>query len=182
MPNYRRNRIMGGTYFFTVVTKDRRACLCEERLRNVLRDAITHVRVSLPFEIDAWVLLPDHLHCLWTLPRGDHDYPTRWRLIKTWVTQHGTSAGKLMEARKNSDKKGRESLWQPRYWEHTIRDDEDFASHCDYIHFNPVKHGLSERPSDWPYSTFHRFVAAGIYPHDWASGGTPLLAENAGME
>lgn len=101
------------------------------------------------------VVLPDHLHCLWTLPPGDADFPTRWRLIKTWFTKHHGVEGVT------------EAVWQPRYWEHQVRDEADFAHHADYIHYNPVKHGLVESPRDWPYSSFRRHVDAGVYPANW---------------
>jgi len=153
MPSYRRNRVPGGTYFFTLVARDRRPWLCEARSREALRIAIEEVRRDRPFRIDAWVLLPDHLHCLWTLPPGDADYSTRWRQIKTKVTLR-------LVARE---------LWQDRFWEHTVQDDRDLEAHAAYIHYNPVKHGLCKSPREWPYSTFARFVRAGLYPGDWAA-------------
>jgi putative transposase len=153
MPSYRRNRLPGGSYFFTLVTHARRRWLCEPEARAAFRAAIEEVRRARPFRIDAWVLLPDHLHCLWTLPPGDADYSTRWRLVKTKV----------------SIRLARPSLWQDRFWEHTLRDARDLEAHAAYIHYNPVKHGLCARPADWPYSTLGRFVAAGLYPPDWAT-------------
>lgn len=154
MPNYRRARVPGGSYFFTLVSHDRRPVLTGENVRVALREAVQAVRDEHPFFVEAWVLLPDHLHCIWRLPEGDADYSLRWAKIKR-LTRHrlGMSA--------------EENLWQPRYWEHCIRDENDFARHIDYIHWNPVKHGLVRCAADWPYSTFHRFVAVGIYPGNW---------------
>lgn len=154
MSNYRRARIPGGSYFFTLVSNDRRSVLTGENVRMALRTAVQAVREEHPFSVEAWVLLPDHLHCLWRLPEGDSDYALRWAQIKR-LTRH----------RLGIPPEGK--LWQPRYWEHCIRDENDFARHVDYTHWNPVKHGLVRCAADWPYSTFHRFVAAGIYPADW---------------
>ena len=169
MPSYRRSKAPGATYFFTVNTYHRRPHFAHELARAALRDAIRSIRASHPFEIDAWILLPDHLHCLWTLPDGDADFSLRWSLIKRHVSKlcAGTmvNARLLTTAQRKNDEAG---FWQRRFWEHQIRDDEDFARHADYIHWNPVKHGHAKRPADWPYSTFHRFVERGVYPANWA--------------
>jgi len=171
MPDYRRNRIPGGTYFFTVNLRDRRLDLLVRHI-DVLRGAVRQTRRQLPFHIDGWVVLPDHMHCLWTLPEGDSDFPERWRRIKAAFTralpdtEH--SSGKL--------RKGERGVWQRGYWEHTIRDDADYAAHMDYIHFNPVRHGLTESPGEWPFSSFRRCVAAGLYPAAWL-GGSPEPVE-----
>lgn len=154
MPNYRRCRTPGGVYFFTVVAAEREPVFTREVTRAALRTAIQTVKREQPFHIEAWVLLPDHLHCLWRLPQGDADFPLRWAKIKR-LTRH------------NLELSSGAKLWQPRYWEHFIRDENDFACHLDYIHWNPVKHGLVHRAADWPYSTFHRFVTAGVYSVDW---------------
>jgi putative transposase len=161
MSNYRRTRVPGGNYFFTLVAHDRRPVLVNENVRVALRAAVQAVRDEHPFSVEAWVLLPDHLHCLWRLPEGDADYSLRWAKIKR-LTRHqlGMTAG--------------EKLWQPRYWEHCIRDENDFARHADYIHWNPVKHGLVRCAADWPYSTLHRFVAAGLYPENWGAADAGL--------
>ena len=154
MSNYRRARVPGGSYFFTLVAHDRRPVLTGENVRAALRSAVQAVRDEHPFIVEAWVLLPDHLHCLWRLPEGDADYSMRWAKIKRLTRHHlGMSAG--------------EKLWQPRYWEHCIRDESDFARHADYIHWNPVKHGLVRCAADWPHSSFRQFVAAGRYPENW---------------
>jgi putative transposase len=163
MPDYRRNRIPGATYFFTVNLRDRRSRLLVARV-DTLREAVRGVRRQLPFGINAWVVLPDHMHCLWTLPEGDSDFPDRWRRIKTAFSKSVPDAERRPPVRL---RKGGRGIWQRGYWEHTIRDDGDYAAHMDYIHFNPVKHGLAEKPGDWPFSTFRQCVAAGLYPPEW---------------
>lgn len=168
MSRYRRAAVAGGSYFFTVVTYRRQPILCDVAVREALRAAITTVRASRPFTIDAWVLLPDHLHCIWTLPEGDADFSTRWMLIKRLVSLACRDVYRRTDLLNDSKQKHREStLWQRRFWEHHLRDDDDFNRHMDYVHFNPVKHGLVTTPTAWPHSTFHRYVAAGIYPADW---------------
>jgi putative transposase len=167
MPDYRRNRVPGGTFFFTVNLRDRRAGLLVAQI-DTLREAVRQARARAPFHIDAWVVLPDHMHCLWTLPEGDADFPGRWWAIKTAFSKSvpaGERRSLVMQSR------GERGIWQHRYWEHTIRDDRDYAVHMDYTHFNPVKHGLVEHPGDWPYSSFHRCVAGGLYPAAWLGGG-----------
>ena len=166
MPDYRRNRVPGGTFFFTVNLLDRRSNLLVTNI-DALRDAVRRVRARAPFHINAWVVLPDHMHCLWTLPQDDADFPGRWRAIKTGFTKSlpiGEPRSPVMTRR------GERGIWQRRYWEHTIRDDRDFAAHMDYTHFNPVKHGLVAHPADWPHSSFRRCVASGMYPADWRGG------------
>lgn len=166
VPNYRRSNTAGATYFFTVTTMRRQPVLTEEPFRNALRDAIRQIQATHPFDIDAWVLLPDHLHCLWTLPEGDAGFALRWSKIKRLVSQQcGIHANGASSASRTMRRES--SLWQRRFWEHQIRDDCDFERHADYIHWNPVKHGLAERAADWPYSTFHRFVRNGAYAADW---------------
>lgn len=152
MSDYRRLRIPGGCYFFTVNLEDRRSDLL---VRNVdaLREAVRSVRRARPFRIDAFVVLPDHLHAVWTLPDGDEDFPTRWRLIKKAFSRRLPAGEPRSPSRR---RRGEREIWQRRYWEHAIRDERDFAAHVDYVHINPVKHGLAETPSDWPYSTVHR--------------------------
>ncbi len=185
MPNYRRNFVKGGTWFFTVVTYNRCPWLCDDDSRKVLREGIEKVRQKHPFTIDAWVLLPEHLHCIWTLPEGDADFSVRWRLIKTYVTKHlgnarcDTPAANTPYIVKSASRERRKEQyrWQRRFWEHTIRDQEDYNRHCDYIHFNPVKHELCAHPKDWEYSTFHRFVENDWYSFDWAE--EPELDEDA---
>lgn len=158
----------GGTYFFTLVTYRRQNWLCTEVARAGLREAITKTRVAYPFTMDAFVLLPNHLHCIWTLPKYDSDYATRWRLIKTYFTKNYADKLELNSCINASRQKRQEkNLWQRRFWEHVIRDEEDFTRHCDYIHYNPVKHGLCDAPQQWQYSSFHRFVSKGFYAESW---------------
>lgn len=137
--------------------------------RSILREAIDTVRKGSPFRIDAMVLLPDHVHCIWTLPHTDTDYSTRWRKIKErftrkWLRSHGrehsVTTGQFF--------KGQRGVWQSRFWEHTIRDENDFNAHMDYIHYNPVKHGYVRCPHDWRWTSFHRCVREGLYAIDWA--------------
>jgi len=160
---YRRNFVAGGTYFFTATLADRTSQALTVHI-EALRDAIRATRNTQPFTIDAIVILPDHLHLVMTLPEDDADYPNRWRLIKRRFTDAVKTSGTDVARRENGDV----ALWQRRYWEHTIRDEKDFERHVDYIHFNPVKHGLVGRVSDWPHSSFHRYVREGILPEDWA--------------
>ena len=172
MSRYRRSHVPGATYFFTVVSYRRQVILCEPSIREALRAAIVSVRRRRPFTIDAWVLLPDHLHCIWTMPLGDMDYATRWGMIKRQVSVQCREDYQRPEWITASKRKHREStIWQRRYWEHQIRDDRDFARHVDYVHYNPVKHGLCHQAVDWPYSTFHRYMGRGIYSVDWGGAG-----------
>jgi putative transposase len=164
MTNYRRNFLAGGSFFFTVNLAERRLCLLTAHI-DLLRRAFRDVRRSHPFDIEAIVILPDHLHTVWTMPEGDADFALRWRLIKTTFSR-GLPTGERVSASRAD--KGERGVWQRRYWEHTLRDEEDFARHVDYIHFNPVKHNHVSRVRDWPYSSFHRMVRLGAYPLDWA--------------
>ena len=163
---YRRAFVQGGSYFFTVVTHRRRPLFSSPDAVDVLRRAFRNVRATRPFRLEAMVVLPDHLHCIWTLPPGDCDFATRWRLIKTWFTKHCDPALRQVGGDPGSAKSG-QPIWQHRYWEHLLRDEKDFIHHLEYIHFNPVRHGLAASPAAWPYSSFHAFVKAGIYGEDW---------------
>ena len=168
MPEYRRQRVPSGTYFFTVNLQDRGSQLLTRQI-DALRHAVRAARTRSPFHIDAWVVLPDHMHCVWTLPPNDTDYSGRWRAIKKAFSksipadEHRTATQRARAER---------GIWQRRFWEHTIRDDQDYAAHVDYVHFNPVKHGWAPEPAAWPYSSFHRAVAQGLYPPNW--GASPL--------
>lgn len=174
MPNYIRTDTPGATYFFTVVSHLRRPVLVSDEVRAALRYAIDEVRRDRPFDLLAWVLLPDHLHCIWRLPDGDADYSTRWSAFKRLTTQKSGSKRSAAGSRASR----RESLlWQRRFWEHQIRDDADMARHIDYVHWNPVKHGVVKRVADWPYSTFHRYVKEGIYSPGW--GGDAKIMDRA---
>jgi putative transposase len=171
MPNYRRLFIPGGTYFFTVVTYKRRPFLTDTLARDCLHLAIETIRTDWSFAMPAIVLLPDHLHAIWTLPEGDSNYPIRWSLIKRKFTQLYIQAGGKEFFRSGSRRKRKErGIWQRRYWEHAIDDEKDLERHFDYIHYNPVKHGLVSSPSDWPWSSFQRYVREGFYSVNWGSG------------
>jgi len=170
MPNYRRAAVGGGTYFFTVVTYRRQHFLCDDAVRSALRTAIRDVRKTHPFDIDAWVLLPDHLHCIWTLPPGDADFGKRWGLIKRYVSQHCGHLKRDHWLTESKQHRRESTLWQRRFWEHQIRDEWDLCHHFDYIHFNPVKHGHVVRVADWAFSSFHRYREMGVYSLDWAGG------------
>jgi REP-associated tyrosine transposase len=179
---YRRTRIPGATCFFTLVTHRRRALFRAPEAVVTLEEATAAVRARHPFEIEAQVILPDHLHALWTLPEGDADYSTRWRLIKSRFTR---AYGHLANGSARSDSrraKGEQSVWQRRFWEHVIRNGHDFNTHLDYIHYNPVAHGLVAAPSDWPHSTFAKWVALGAYEPDWGSDEMPKLPDWIGGE
>jgi putative transposase len=166
MPDYRRNRVPGGTYFFTVNLLQRNRSLLTDHI-DLLRNAVRTTRRAKPFHIDAWVVLPDHMHCIWTLPAGDTDFAARWKAIKIAFSKALPSTESLSAVRLA---KGERGIWQRRYWEHTIRDERDYAAHMDYVHINPVKHGHVARVAEWPYSSFHRLVEAGVYAPDWAGG------------
>jgi len=164
MPEYRRHRVPGGTYFFTLALNDRRTDLLVREI-TALRAAVGRTRQLHPFQIDAWVVLQEHMHAIWTLPEGDTDYSLRWTLIKRWFSA-AIPTGETRSASRAA--KGERGIWQRRFWEHTVRDPNDFTRHVDYVHFNPVKHGLVARAADWPHSSFRRAVARGDYPADWA--------------
>jgi putative transposase len=163
MVRYRRNFLPGGTYFFTVTLSDRRSDALV-RYIDALRAAFDTARRERPFVIEAVVVLPDHLHAILTLPSNDADYPARWRRIKGHFSRTLVDTEIGLERRRN----GELALWQRRFWEHTVRDENDFSRHVDYIHFNPVKHGLVQCVRDWPHSSFHRYVREGVLSDDWA--------------
>ncbi len=171
MPDYRRYRVPGGCYFFTVNLLERFPNDTLVRHVDLLRGVVRDVRRRWPFRIDGWVVLPDHLHCIWTLPAGDADFTTRWRLIKAGFAKHLPKTEHRSRVRVSRCERG---IWQRRFWEHTIRDERDYASHMDYLHFNPVKHGHVRRVVDWPYSSFARCVERWIYPYDWAGAGNDM--------
>ena len=179
MPEYRRADIPGATYFFTVTTHRRQELLTDPRCRESLRNAIDKVRLEMPFDILAWVLMPDHLHTVWRLPQNDKDFSLRWSLIKQHVTRDCAAWLPRQHLPASRDKRSEGSLWQRRFWEHLIRDETDLSRHLDYIHYNPVKHGYVANAADWPYSTFHRFVKEGTYPEDW--GGIVEANDGKGL-
>jgi putative transposase len=168
MPEYRRSRVEGGTYFFTVVTYNRLPILTTTEARKLLRSAWENVRERFPFTSDALCLLPDHIHCIWILPEGDANFSVRWKEIKRLFTRSYLSAVGPGETRNASRlSRGEAAIWQRRFWEHTIRDEKDLNHHRDYIHYNPVKHGLVQNVSAWPWSSFHRYVRTGYYERGW---------------
>jgi putative transposase len=178
MPDYRRAREPGGTYFFTVVTFDRLPILTSPQNREILRFAWKDVQTRHPFETVAVCLLPDHLHAIWRLPVGDSDYPMRWKEIKRIFTReyirHGGEDGTRNESRQ---KQGEAAIWQRRYWEHTFYDENDLNTHIDYVHYNPLKHGLVKQVSDWQWSTFHQYEKKGVYPANWGGEADVSLME-----
>jgi putative transposase len=173
MTDYRRNFMPGGSFFFTVNLADRQLSLLTEHI-NELRAVFQEIRDRHPFTIDAMVVLPDHLHAVWTLPEGDADFAMRWRQIKSAFSRGLPAVEQISGSRAA---KGERGIWQRRYWEHTIRDENDFMRHIDYIHINPVKHGLVTRVMDWPHSSFHRVVKLGVYPEDWAGDVAELVGD-----
>ena len=166
MTAYRRNWVPGGSYFFMVNLADRSLRLLIENV-DALRAAFREARRCNPFVVEAIVVLPDHLHCILTLPPGDADFATCMKMIKASFSRSLPRSGRRSSSR---IAKGERGIWQRRYWEHTLRDERDWERHVDYIHYNPVRHGHAKRVSDWPYSSFHRFVRLGILPVDWGSG------------
>ncbi|MBS0581936.1 MAG: transposase [Proteobacteria bacterium] len=169
MRRYVRAKIEGGTYFFTVNLAQRRdSHLLIDRI-DALRDAFRTTRRAHPFDIDAIVVLPEHLHTIWTLPEGDTDFSTRWSLIKARFSRVIEPEEQISASRLRRRERG---IWQRRYYEHVIRDEADFSRHVDYIHWNPVKHGWVERVADWPHSSFHQYVRQGWLPANWAVSET----------
>lgn len=166
MRTYTRAKVPGGVYFFTVNLAERRGNDLLVRHIAALREAFRLTQRDHPFEMEAVVILPDHLHCLWRLPSHDADFPTRWRLIKARFSRLIEPGERVSASR---SRKGERGIWQRRYWEHVIRDERDYARHMDYIHYNPVKHGWTQRVRDWPHSSFHRLVERGVYPADWTA-------------
>ena len=170
---YRRAKIGGGTFFFTVTLADRSSDLLVRRIDH-FRDVYRTVQEAHPFKTVAICVLPDHLHAIWSLPKDDSDFPLRWRLIKSGFSRALPAGSQRSRSKTGKREKG---IWQRRYWEHAIRNAADLARHVDYIHFNPVKHGHVSRVVDWPYSSFHRYVERGVLPTDW--GGDVQEIEGA---
>jgi putative transposase len=172
MVEYRRPGIAGGTYFFTVNCAERRGIRTLTDNIEALRQSLRKVKSRHPFSIDAVVVLPEHLHCILTLPSGDGDFKTRWALIKAGFSR---SLPPVERRSKSRMARGERGVWQRRYWEHLVRDEEDFERHIAYIHWNPVKHGWVTRVQDWPYSSFHAYVKRGLYSEDWSSGPEGII-------
>jgi len=211
MAEYRRFYQSGGSYFFTVVTYNRMPILTTSENLSRLHQSFKHVMNQHSFTIEAMVILPDHLHCIWQLPPGDSDFSTRWRLIKRYFSitkdkpvnpvrmsstfQLDDSHGALnpvfalkgilssspiqapIEAGLRTrqavgfsngvTERGEKNIWQRRFWEHFLRDEEDWRRHIDYIHYNPVKHGYVQNPADWPHGSFQKALQEGLYPIGW---------------
>ena len=167
MPNYRRAFIPGGCWFFTANLLERRNTLLVDHI-DLLRAAVEKTHRRYPFVIYAVVVLPDHMHTVWTLPPGDADFSVRWRLIKSHFAKALPKQERLSAVRVARNERG---IWQRRFWEHFIRDEADYARHVEYCYINPLKHGLVTCVRDWPYSSFHRDVRAGVFPEDWAGDG-----------
>ena len=183
MPRHVRFRVGGGTYFLTLVTCGRAPILTTPTARAALRESLGAVRHRWPFDLDAVVLLPDHLHTVWTLPPGDTGYPTRVSRLKELFTRRFVAAGGAETAPTPSRVRKRErGVWQRRFWEHAVRDADDFKRCLDYLHYNPVKHGLVARVADYPWSSFHRWVAAGEHPPEWGEGPAPADVPGAEWE
>ena len=170
--DYRRAWCQGGTYFFTVNLLERSNSLLVEHNES-LKKNIRLVKQNHPFKIHSWVVLPDHMHCVIELPVNDSDFPLRLRLIKSGFSKSLPRNERISCTRK---RRGERGIWQRRYWEHLIRDENDYQAHMDYVHINPVKHGLVKKVVDWPHSTFHKLVEDGIYPIDWAGGDEESLS------
>ena len=156
MSEYRRIRIAGATYFFTLVTYKRSPFFKSKENIEILKRGIKHVQKKHHFKIDSICVLPDHIHLIMLLPENDKDYSVKIRLIKQYATMHI-----------NKQNLSKNLIWQPRFWEHTIRNDRDLELHRNYIHYNPVKHGYTMAPKDWEYSSFNSFVKKGFYEENW---------------
>ena len=168
MPEYRRAHIPGSSVFLTLITYQRQKIFLPLENIDRLRQACDLMMTEKPFTIDAAVILPEHIHFLWTLPPDDPDYSYRVRRMKVLFTRALRGVNNLPDDVCESRKKHRESdVWQRRFYEHTIRDEVDLRKHLDYLHFNPVKHGLVKCVHDWQYSSFHRGVRRGEYDVKW---------------
>ena len=165
---YRRSLVDGATYFFTVVTYKRRRILCNKENAGLIKEAFRYVQERHPFDVDAIVILPDHIHSIWTLPEKDSDFSTRWRMIKSYFTRRCRETYRKGRSPSRAEK-GEQGVWQRRFWEHRIKEDEDLVRHVDYIHYNPVKHGLTTSPVEWPHTSLHSYVERGIYESDWGA-------------
>ncbi len=168
MTEYRRAHVPGASWFFTVNLAERKGNDLLVRHIDDLRRAFRYVRENHPFRLEAVVVLPDHLHCAWTLPPGDSDFSMRWNLLKGYFSRAIEKGERVSQSRQKRRERG---LWQRRFWEHLLTDQADFNQHIDYIHWNPVKHGRVRQVADWPHSSFHEYVVRGVYPENWCSEG-----------
>ena len=172
---YRRAKIAGASYFFTVVTHERRPIFRNAGAVALFQSGVDRIRDRHPFDIDAFVILPDHIHTVWTLPDGDAEFSKRWRLIKEAFTKPFVRQTQPSELSASRRAKGEQAIWQRRFWEHLIRNEDDYAAHIDYIHYNPVRHGLTAAARDWPHSSFSEWVERGVYEPYWGSDEMPPL-------
>ncbi|BCG64069.1 MAG: transposase, IS200/IS605 family [Methyloprofundus sp.] len=168
MTQYRRIYTSGASWFFTVNLKHRQNNRLLVEQVDLLREAFLYVKQRKSYTINAVVIMPDHLHCIWTLPEGDTDYSGRWSLLKGYFSR-GIPKGEPIG--KSGIKRRERGIWQRRFWAHLLTDQGDFNIHFDYIHWNPVKHGWVEFVQDWSYSSFHRYVESGVYGIDWGHSG-----------
>lgn len=157
MSNYRHNRVPGRTFFFTVRLLDRSSSLLTEHI-SAFGEAIRQTRTRRPFHVDAWVVLPDHAHAIWTLPPGDADCAGRWRAVKIAFSKS------LRKASAASVNEG--AIWERHYLEHPVGGDDEYAALVDYVHTNPLRHACCAQAADWPWSSLHRFIAAGLIVPD----------------
>ena len=164
MTHYRHNRVPGGTFFFTVRLLDRSGCLLTDHI-SAFGEAIRQARSKKPFHVDAWVVLPDHAHSIWTLPPGDYDAASRWRAVKIAFTKALRKSGKPAASEC--------AIWERHYRDRLVASDEEYNALVDYVHNNPVRHGLCQRPADWPWSSLHRFVASGLIPPEHETFALP---------
>lgn len=179
MPHYRRHYVPGGTYFFTLVTLNRRPLFVTEAWRDLFFACIEKISGSLPFHTLAWVLMPDHYHAIWVMPSGDSDYSKRWRRIKEEFTKAFLKAGGVEQSQSPSrHRSGERGIWQRRFWEYTIRDEADLERCVDYIHCNPQHHGLVDQLLDWKWSSYHDFVQQGQYPKGWEGSNSTIKTTN----
>ena len=176
MRKYQRLRIAGGTYFFTVVTYQRQPLFADKAAVEIFHQEHDRVRLVHPFEIVAFVVLPDHIHTIWSLPDGDADYSTRWMLVKSGFSRRFAAMHpRKSPADASRERRREQTIWQRRFWEHSIRDAADLDAHLDYIHYNPVHHGLTTAPAAWPHSTFNKFVQCGRYEEWWGADAMPPM-------
>jgi putative transposase len=180
MPNYKRAYVNGGIYFFTVVTHHRVPVFCDDEKCAYLKRCFNDIARLYPFDTEAIVVLPDHIHTIWTLPENDDDFSNRWMLVKKQFSTHYSGMNTRL-INHSMSKKREQGIWQRRFWEHLIRNEEDFQLHCDYIHYNPVKHGLVSSPGLWEHSSFKQFVKKGYYPSNWGMM-EPLKLHNTNYE
>lgn len=180
MSRYIRSKIKGGVYFFTATTLNRQPILTKPPFIHALKSAIQTTQQIYPFHIDAWVVLPDHMHCIWTLPDTDDDYSKRWSIIKRKVSSTCMNHFQATLKSRSHSIRRESGLWQRRFWEHQIRNERDYQTHMDYIHWNPVKHGLVQSVRDWPYSTFHKLVKRDVYPVNWGTNTSVFESKSFG--